>query len=328
MKPNKYIVSIIIFLLHGAAFAQNYRFEGYIQLSQKNQLPITIKLNVQGSQMKGLYYHTKDGSIFNIEGTILPNKSYELRETNEKQSVTGYFVGVWDAEKDVLEGKWLSSDRKNTHKTAWKKVPLIQYDIIIKVEDKKQSIDTWHRGEKSYSTAIMQAHPDPTVQANFNKLMESLKVEMTITEEEIRTNTYINNEVSIICATDDFISYRMTRRSGADGQGNKELNSFHTFDLKKGKEIHLQDIFVENTNIQKWLDPQIEKWQIETGVEDGHKGNWHLVLMESSLQLLFTDNGSLINFDELQYLPITIPYSEVKDITNAGGTLGRWLKIK
>ncbi len=325
MKSNKYILVIFALLFHAAVFAQNYRYEGYIQLSQKNQVPITIKLNVQGLQITGSYYYTKVGSLLNLDGAMLPSKDYELRETNEKQSVTGYFTGTWNGDKEVVEGKWLSPDRKSVHKTALKKVPVIQYNLITKSEQKKQG-DTWHRAEKAYTIAVMQDNPNATVQANFNKLMENLKVDLNIIEAEVKVNAYINNEVKVICATDEFVSYHIIKNLGGEGQGNKELHSFHTFDLKKGEEIHLKDIFMASTDPQKWLDPLIDKWQTEMNLDNGRNGTWHLVLMEGSLQMLFTDIGNELNFDELQYQPITIPYSELRALINTESALGRWLK--
>jgi hypothetical protein len=327
MKSNKYIFLSLALLFHSAVFAQSYRYEGYIQLSQKNQVPITLKLNVQGLQITGAYYYTKVGSLLTLEGSMLPNKDYELRETNEKKSVTGYFTGNWDGDKQVVEGKWLSPDRKSVHKTALKKVPVIQYNLISKSDQKKQG-DTWHRAEKAYTIAVMQDNPNPTVQANFNKLMENLKVDLNITEAEVKINYYANNEVKIVCATDEFVSYQIVRHLGGEGIGNKELHSFHTFDLNKGEEIHLKDIFVVTTDSQKWLDPLIDKWQTEMNLENGRNGTWHLMLMQSSLQMLFTDTGNEINFDEIQYQPITIPYSEVRALIDTDSALGKWLKMK
>lgn len=332
MKLNKYILSIyfvlcaILFCCSG--YAQSYRYEGYIELSQRNKVPITLKLNVQNSQITGTYYYAKEGEILNLEGAILPNRQYELRETNNKGSVTGYFTGTWDGAKEVLEGKWLTADRKSVRETAWKRVPIINYNLVIKAEEKKQQGSDWHRGEKAYSIFLMKDHPDTKVQENFNKKMNELKVDMNITKEEVQNNVYISNEVKVICATDEFISYQIIRKSAGEGQGSKELHSFFTFDIKKAEEIHLKDIFNEKTDAQKWLEPLVSRWEKDTHVENVSEGNWHLILIQNSLQMFFTSNDPILNFDELQFVPITIPYSELSSIINAQSCLGRWLKAK
>lgn len=328
MKLNKYILSIVTILFYSVSFAQMYRYEGYIELSQRNRVPITLKLNVQNAQITGSYYYTKEGEFLNLEGTILPNKHYELRETNSKGSVTGYFTGIWDGAKEVLEGKWLTADRKSVRETAWKRIPLVQYNLVIKSEEKKQQGSDWHRGEKAYTIFLMKDHTESKVQENFNKKMNELKVDMNISKEDVQNNIYVSNEVKIICATDEFISYEIIRKSAGEGQGTKELHSFYTFDIKKAEEIYLKDVFNEKTDAQKWLEPLISKWEKETHVENVSEGSWHLVLIQNSLQMFFTSNDPILNFDELQFIPITIPYSEIASIINPQSSLGRWLKAK
>jgi hypothetical protein len=328
MKLNKYVLSLCAFIFYHVSFAQLYRYEGYIEQGLRNKTPITLKLNIQTNQITGSYYYTKGGELLNLEGTILPNKHYELRETNSKGSVTGYFTGIWEGGKEVLEGKWLTADRKTVRPTAWKKVPNIQYNLVIKSEEKKQQGSDWHRGEKSYIIFFMKDHPDPKVQENFNKRMGELNVDMNIGKEEIQNNIYISNEVKIICATDEFISYEIIRKSAGEGQGNKELHSFFTFDIKKAEEIHLKDIFNEKTDPQKWLEPLASRWEKDTHVENMSEGKWHLVLIQNSLQMFFTSNDPILNFDELQFIPITIPYSEISNLINPESSLGRWLKVK
>jgi hypothetical protein len=326
MKLNSYILSICLILIGEIAFCQNYRYRGYIQLSQRNQVPITVKLNVQNSQITGSYYYTREGEFLNLEGTILPNREYELRETNSKGFVTGYFTGIWESSKEVIEGKWLTADRKSVYKTALERVPLIQYNLVTKTEEKKQQGSDWHRGEKAYTIFQMKDHADPKVQENFNKRMIELKVDMSISKEDIQNNIYVSNEVKIICATDEFISYEIIRKSAGEGQEPKELHSFYTFDIKKAEEIHLKEIFNEKTDPQKWLAPLVSRWESETHVENVSQGTWHLVLIQNSLQMFYTSNDPVLNFDELQFVPITIPYSEVTNMINPQSSLGRWLK--
>ena len=328
MKLNKYILSLCAALFCCASYAQSLRYEGYIEQSQRNKIPITLKLNIQNTQITGSYYYTKEGEFLNLEGTILPNKHYELRETNSKGSVTGYFTGIWDASKEVLEGKWLTADRKTSRHTAWKKVPIVQYNLVIKSEEKKQQGSDWHRGEKAYAIFLMKDHTDPKVQENFNKRMNELKVDMNMSKEEVQNNIYISNEVKIICATDEFISYEIIRKSAGEGQGSKEIHDFFTFDIKKAEDIHLKDIFNEKTDPQKWLEPLVSTWEKDTHVENVSEGKWHLVLIQNSLQMFFTSNDPILNFDELQFVPITIPYSELSSLIKPESSLGRWLKAK
>lgn len=328
MNTNKLIIMLLPLIISSTALAQvAYRYEGFIEVSQSKKLPITVKLTVQGSQFSGSYYYTNDGEPLNLAGTIIQqaNKQFELRETNAKNSVTGYFIGNWDEQESIISGKWQTLDRKKTYKFVWKKVTPIAYDIISKSEIKEQSKGS-NKAVKSYTMPQIKNHPDASIQNKFNQAMATLKPEMSIDDTEIGNNLYANITTSVISATDEFISYQTIRSQTGEATTTQELYSFATFDLKKGDVIDLADILKPGINADKWLAPHKEKWVKETAID--HEGSWSLVLTDNTLQMMFTDMGNSINYDLLTYQPIVLLYSQIKDDINPDSALGRWLAKK
>jgi hypothetical protein len=328
MNTHRIIITLLSLIISSNLLAQvAYRYEGFIEVSQAKKLPITVKLTVQGSQFNGTYYYTNSGEPLNLAGTITQqaNKQFELRETNAKNSVTGYFIGNWDDKEPIISGRWQSLDRKKTYKFVWKKVTPIAYDIISKSEIKEQSKGS-SRAVKAYTMPQIKNHPDANIQNKFNQAMATLKPEMSIDDTEIMNNIYANISTTVINATDEFISYQTVRSQTGESTNTQELYSFATFDLKKGEVIYLSDILKPGINADKWLAPHKEKWAKETGID--YEGNWSLVLTDNNLQMMFTDAGNSINYDVLTYQPIILLYNQIKDDINPESALGRWLAKK
>ncbi|SFF41302.1 hypothetical protein [Thermoflexibacter ruber] len=328
MNANKLIVMLLPLIISSTVLAQvAYRYEGFIEVSQAKKLPITVKLTVQGSQFTGSYYYTNNGEPLNLAGTIIQqaNKQFELRETNAKNSVTGYFIGNWDEKESIISGKWQTLDRKKTYKFVWKKVTPIPYDIISKSEIKEQSKGS-SKAVKSYTIPQIKNHPDANLQNKFNQAMAALKPEMSIDDTEIGNNLYTNITTTVISATDEFVSYQTVRSQTGESTTTQDLYAFATFDLKKGDVIYLSDILKPGINADKWLAPHKEKWVKETAID--YEGSWSLVLTDNTLQMMFTDMGNSINYDVLTYQPIILLYSQIKDDINPDSALGRWLAKK
>jgi hypothetical protein len=183
---------------------------------------------------------------------------------------------------------------------------------------------------------------DPRVTAFNQRLNDLVSKEVDMWRQSFKQNTAptvtngstLNVKYTLVSQIRDLWSIKFDFDFYSDGAAHPGLNSITlNYDLAQGKELALSDLFLPNTDylgaISQVCVAELSKQPFfDSAFAEGAKPtpenyrNWNI-----------TPDGLMITFDEYQVAPyaagpqtVNVPYSELKNLINLQGPLGRFLQ--
>lgn len=313
-------------------------FRGYLA---GKSIQMTLKRN--GDKLNGTYFYQKIGKDLNLSGTIDSKGNFRLDERDAKNLKTGEFKGTWkksDDESIVLEGDWTNPKTKESLGfTAEEQMiffsenglNLNSRNFVEKNKIKLFDIEAAYPELSSADSSANAARFNQIVKnfvtaqtADFRKDMLAQDAEQIKYIKKLGANNYLDINYSIEYADDKTVSVSFINSTFTGGAHPNYFSKTINFDLEKGKQVELSDLFKPNSNYLKFIsDYSIKKLKgklremsddewIKTGAgpKEENFSNWNI-----------TRKGILITFDPYQVAAyaagqqdVLIPYVELKNI--------------
>ncbi len=341
--------------LDATAAGESQQRVGSLFRGSINNSKVELDIKRTGDSLTGSYYYLKSGSAnrLMLKGKIAADGSFTMQESDAAGKQTGEFKGKWKQDPNesgaMLEGEWLKPGQKGEGLGffAWEQMVYFT-GVTMTNRETKESI-------KAKKATLSAEYPELSGGANaagFNQLakasvMKSLadfrKSLAELTAEDIKMmgqmGTYIEVGYNIEYADDELISVNFGEDTFMGGAHPNHGTFTITYDLKKGKEVKLADLFkpgskylatiadIATADLKGRKDPESgENLGLGQDIfEDGAKptaenyANWNV-----------TKKGLMITFPPYQvaayaYGPQTviIPLAKLSGIAAADGALAK-----
>jgi hypothetical protein len=334
------------------------RFMGSIY-TEKTPASFEMTLTREGSSIWGDYYYLRSGPAnkLTLKGSVEPNGSFTMREFEGSGKQTGEFKGTWREEPYesgvTMDGEWTKSgstealsfaaEQQMIFFTGGARFTTAEMKDTIKAKRTDLSAEYPQLTGAANSTgfnAAVKARVQRSF-ADFRKLMAGFSVaDMKSMPDEMRA--YLDVGYSIEYASDDLVSLSFGEDTFAGGAHPNHDFFTLTYDLKKGREIKLAELFKPGsaylktiadhcrTDLRSRKDPESgENMELASDIfADGVKPtaanfkNWAI-----------TKKGLLILFPPYQvaayaYGPQSsiVPYSKLRSIAAPGSPILKFAK--
>lgn len=310
-------------------------FVGSIIVDNFTDLKIWMKLYQDGSKLEGEYYYLKNskGERLKLNGTIDDKGNIILVETDKDENRTGEFIGSY--EEGIFYGTWKSPYGK-------KEFRFVAFEQFVSpnIEFETRQIEEVNK-EKFYNISVIYPEIMNIRGANLinQRIREFVEKEISDFKNEIFApdkNIFLNHpseyniRYKITYSDEKIISLCLIIYTYLSGAAHG-LISYETinFDINRGSDINLSDIFIENSNyleriseivkekIRKKVENEmkftnlIEEWLDEgTAPKEENYSAWSI-----------SKDGIIFYFAPYQVGPyalgsfqILVPYNEIKDL--------------
>ena len=229
---------------------------------------VEMDIKRDGGTLSGSYYYRKSGSAnpLMLKGKIGADGSFTMQESDAAGKQTGEFKGKWKEDPNEsgagLEGDWLKPGQKDGGVTFYAFEQIVYFaKTQITPREIKESVPA----KKAKLSAEYPELSGGGGTAGFNQLAKARVVKslagfkkdlVALTAADIRRmgsdmGNYIDVGYNIEYADDDLISVRFGEETFTGGAHPNHGTFTLTYDLKKGRELKLADLFKPGS---KYLD--------------------------------------------------------------------------
>jgi hypothetical protein len=318
-----------------------------------------MTLRREGNNLSGTYFYAKSGSAnkLSLRGQINADGSFTLQEFDSSGKQTGEFKGTWKNGPNepgaTLEGEWKKPGAQEGQ-SFWASEQMVSFTNGMQITGAhlKESV-------KARRLDLTAEYPELTGSANaegFNQIVKSRvtreladfkKQMMSLTAADLKMlprdmNNYIDISYDLQYADDDLISVSFLADTFAGGAHPNQNYFTITYDLKRGKELKLSELFkpgskylavisayaIRDLQSRKEPDSNENMGLAQDIFADGAKPtaqnyrNWNL-----------TKKGLMFTFDPYQVGPyavgpqtVIVPYAQLKEIAATDGALMKMMK--
>ena len=288
---------------------------------------IEMKLTRNGNELSGTYAYDSVGKDLTVKGSAGPGNNVTLKEFDPTGKQTGTFEGEYKIEDPnegvfVFTGNW-KSPRSKTDSYFYLSEQAIEFTNGLRIAPKLII-------EKRFGISVaypqLVGNNSPAVQA-FNRRVASeiLKAVNDFKSEPPEDGRgYYETNYNVLLATDNYISVEINADVYSGGAHPNVDHYAFTYDLKKGRELKLADLFKPNGNYEEVLFDAAYKKLQERLRRDGEDPD---TLPREELGSLstwgMTRRGIVLTFDFPHVIEGLarnfVPYGDVKSILNSTG---------
>lgn len=220
---------------------------------------VEMDIKRDGETLSGSYFYLKQGSSnrLTLKGKIAADGSFTMQEFDAAGKQTGEFKGKWKEDPNEsgasLEGQWLKPGQKDEGLGfyAWEqmvyfaKTQITTREIKESISAKKAKLSAEY---PELSGGANAAAFNQLVKASVMKSLAGFKKDLNdLTAEDIKQmgemGTYIDVGYNVEYADDDLISVNFNEDTFMGGAHPNHGTFTITYDLKKGRELKLADLF-------------------------------------------------------------------------------------
>jgi hypothetical protein len=351
MKNLRLLFCILAFLFafsNTSVGQQNNQkqFSGKIKTETAEGSPIEMQLTfADGNKINGNYYYKSNGADIILNGTITGTR-LQMEEFANKGVKTGEFMMTYDTIQHKMYGKWKNASGSKAFDVVLEDEEWTSYKIKEIKKDKSFNYGRFDFVGSFYYPIILWSK-DTITQKVFNRLildnigsfMDSSYFQLLDTAEAGFSGLSQDHTASINLKNDYFISIGVWYSDYLGGLGANNEQQYILFDLKKQKEILLEDIFRHDIDFIDSLQQRIVRKITERGeweywnedyVSKFDPGEPRFVhqyyLDKDGFWFYFPRPGAITNI--LGIGDVFIPYSELTDIINDQSEVSLWLNTR
>ena len=278
-----------------------------------------VLVRAQGGILDGFMWIESDGETYRLKGEIKPDGTYELDALGDADRLVAIISGEFKAGQGTV-CRWTGSGEKR------------EFKFILKDHFQMGCYDY-----ADFNTSFDVLHPhticepcntwlDEQVKEWLEKCKAAFESRQLKQTPETRNVQRASAWPEITCWTDNLLSGYLTF---SDTRSSETQGISYNFDLKNGKLINPEDLFVKSFSWKNWFadfanrempklpsfaaDPQFRSWLVEEGFP-------LMVIRREGFEL------STLFHPFYGRQTLFVPYSSIKNSVRKDGPLGEFVK--